>query len=175
MEGYRLEPIVSLVPSNYGCRVDWNLLLLQLVKSQHSTTKRRAKGDCGRALSGTVAIYQVSKYAGAPEEFSRDASLVRGSVHDLITGFCLIAVVYYFNASLYLIDASVRALEPWQAIAISLSSLIGGWIVYDLLCKSPLAKQPKAFALVGFALMTGAAYGLTEVLHHELPTFTLEQ
>ena len=80
-----------------------------------------------------------------------------------ITGMCLVAVVYYFNANMYLIDSSVRELESWQAILISLGFLTGGWIVYDLMCKSPLSKNPLAFAGIGFTLMTATAYGLTEV------------
>jgi uncharacterized membrane protein len=53
--------------------------------------------------------------------------------------------------------------EPWQPVALSIGSLIGGWIIYDLLCKSPLGKRPVAFAVVGFTIMTAVAYGMTQV------------
>ena len=31
------------------------------------------------------------------------------------------------------------------------------------MCKSPLTKKPVLFAITGFAMMTGVAYGLTEI------------
>jgi uncharacterized membrane protein len=56
------------------------------------------------------------------------------------------------------------SLEPWQGIVLSVGGLVGGWIVYDLLCKSPLAKNTTLFAIVGFSLLTAAAFGFSEVL-----------
>jgi hypothetical protein len=41
--------------------------------------------------------------------------------------------------------------ESWQAIGIGLGSLVLGWIVYDLLCRSPLGKHDLAFGGVIFA------------------------
>ena len=127
--------------------------------------KEERKGIAGELFSVHGGhFYQVSKYAGAPEQLPETLHWFKWEAYmTWITGMCLVAVVYYFNANLYLIDPSVRALESWQAIGISLASLTGGWVIYDLMCKSPLAKNALAFAGVGFALMTGAAYGLTEV------------
>ena len=49
------------------------------------------------------------------------------------------------------------------AAGIGVGSLVVGWVVYDLLCRSPLVRFPKVLAALGFALMTGAAFGLSEV------------
>ena len=38
----------------------------------------------------------------------------------------------------------VADLAVWQAIAISLASLAFGWVVYDLICKSPLRRRQHA-------------------------------
>jgi len=109
-------------------------------------------------------FYQVSKYAGAPEKLPETLHWFKWEAYfTWITGFCLIIVVYYLNASISLIDNSVRVLEPWQAISISLASLIGGWVVYDQMCKSALSKNVLAFAGIGFTLMTLAAFGFSEV------------
>jgi uncharacterized membrane protein len=81
-----------------------------------------------------------------------------------LSGFGLLVVVYYIDANLYLIDPGVRALSVPSAIGIAVGSLLAGWIVYDLLCRSPLIERPIAFVLVCFALATGAAWGFTEVL-----------
>jgi len=53
-------------------------------------------------------------------------------------------------------------LSPIQAAAIGVGSLALGWIVYDLLCKSPLGKHDALLALVGFGyvVLTSFAYTL---------------
>ncbi|MCF6288393.1 MAG: urate hydroxylase PuuD, partial [Proteobacteria bacterium] len=38
------------------------------------------------------------------------------------------------------------------------------WIIYDLMCKSPLVHNKKLFALIGFMLLIALAYGLTQLL-----------
>jgi uncharacterized membrane protein len=55
------------------------------------------------------------------------------------------------------------ALSQPVAIAISLGFLAGGWIIYDLLCKSALAKNDKLLGLVIFILVSIAAYALTHI------------
>lgn len=78
-----------------------------------------------------------------------------------ITGFLLLWLVYYSNKGAYLIDPSVKALSPHAATLAGLGFLVGGWLVYDLLFRSPLAKtkliNPVALALAG---------GLVWVLTH---------
>ena len=41
--------------------------------------------------------------------------------------------------------------------------LVVGWLIYDLLTRSPLARNEWAFAAVGYALSVGALYGLTRI------------
>jgi uncharacterized membrane protein len=62
-----------------------------------------------------------------------------------------------------LIDASKLALTTWQAIGIGVASLTVGWLVYDALCRSPLGGNLRAFGVVWFLILTGAAWGLTRV------------
>jgi uncharacterized membrane protein len=54
-------------------------------------------------------------------------------------------------------------MAPWQAIALGLAVLAGGWLVYDALCRSPLGSSLRAFGLVWFLVLTAAAFGLTRV------------
>ncbi len=49
-----------------------------------------------------------------------------------------------------------------MAIAASLAALALAWLIYDLACRSPLGRKTGAFALLGFASMTGVAYGLSQ-------------
>lgn len=44
-----------------------------------------------------------------------------------------------------------------------MGSFIAGWLLYDLLCKSPLKKNPLVFALTGIALLVGFAWFYSHV------------
>ena len=37
-------------------------------------------------------------------------------------------------------------LDPWQAIAISIISLLAGWVIYEGLCRSPLGNNTVVLA-----------------------------
>ena len=64
----------------------------------------------------------------------------------------VLAVQYYWNATAYLIDPGVMALEPWQAIAISVVTLLAGWLIYDGLCRSLAARSGCLVAAVDYRL-----------------------
>jgi uncharacterized membrane protein len=76
----------------------------------------------------------------------------------------MLFIVYYFNASAMMVDKSVADLSSWQAIGVGLGTLVVGWTVYDLLCRSPLGKRDGAFGLVMYLLIVGAAYVLSHLL-----------
>ncbi len=80
-----------------------------------------------------------------------------------ISGILLLAIIYYLGASEYLIDPAVAALPPWLAIAISVVSLIVGWVVYDLLWRSPLAQKPALASAISFVLAVAAAYAFSKL------------
>ena len=75
-----------------------------------------------------------------------------GSYATWLSGFALLAIVYYGGAELYLIDESKMALSIC-AILISLGSLAGVFVVYSLLCRSPLATNPTLLMLVLYAML----------------------
>ena len=112
-------------------------------------------------------FYNVNKYKVAPEQLPKTLHWFKYEAYfTWISGFTLLAIVYYHGAALYLIDPLVAELTPLQATGINgVATLAGGWVVYDLLCKSPLRKQPVAFAGVGFTLLTAVAYGLCSVFN----------
>jgi uncharacterized membrane protein len=49
-----------------------------------------------------------------------------------------------------------------QAIAIGLTSIVGGWIVYDVLCRTKLAEHGLLLGIILMALITGLSYVLSE-------------
>jgi uncharacterized membrane protein len=54
-------------------------------------------------------------------------------------------------------------LEPWEAIAISVVSLLAGWVIYEALCRSPLGRNTALLAALVFALILIASVLYTKV------------
>ena len=109
-------------------------------------------------------FYHVDKYMVAPPRLPEDLIWYKWDAYlTFVSGIVLMAVQYWWSARAYLIDPKLVALEPWQAIAISIASLTAGWLIYDRLCRSPLGEKPLALAAIVFALIVGAAWGYTHV------------
>ncbi|MHA1547217.1 MAG: urate hydroxylase PuuD [Alphaproteobacteria bacterium] len=108
-------------------------------------------------------FFRAEKYLVAPAQMPAELHWFKYEAYfTWITGMALLGVIYYWGADVYLIDAQRLALQPWQAISISVASLLGGWVVYDLVCKSPIGAHRGVLALVVFALIAAAAvfYGV---------------
>ena len=106
-------------------------------------------------------FYHAQKYMVAPPALPEELHWFKYEAYSTwITGFLLLALIYYWGAESFLIDPRVMALEPWAAILISLAFLAGGWLAYDLLCKSPLGRNTTVLAVLVFVFSVAAAYGL---------------
>ena len=110
-------------------------------------------------------FYNPQKYLVAPAELPRELHWFKWEAYTTwLSGFALLTVAYYFNAQAMMVDKSVADLSSWQAIALGLGSLLVGWTVYDLLCRSKLGQHDLAFGGVMFVLIVGASYVLTKLL-----------
>ena len=109
-------------------------------------------------------FYYLEKYKVAPKTIPKHLHWFKYEAYfTWLSGFCLLFVVYYFNASALLIDKNVLDISPLTGIGIGVGSFIVGWIMYDLLCKSPLIKKPIWFTLIGSVLLFGFAYFYSHV------------
>ena len=98
-------------------------------------------------------FYYLEKYKVAPKKIPKDLHWFKYEAYfTWLSGFCLLAIVYYFNAKSFLIDPEVLDIEPLTAIAISIGSLIVGWILYDQICKK-LSNNKVVFTLAITALV----------------------
>jgi len=99
-------------------------------------------------------FYYLEKYKVAPKTIPKHLHWFKYEAYfTWLSGFCLLFVVYYFNASAFLIDKNVLDISAFQGIMIGVSSFVVAWIIYDKMCKSSLIKNQLAFALVGFAFL----------------------
>ncbi|HCL67977.1 MAG TPA: cysteine desulfurase [Gammaproteobacteria bacterium] len=107
-------------------------------------------------------FYHAQKYMVAPDSMPKELHWFKyESYFTWISGFALLAVTYYWSAEAFLIDSSVRDLSVSQAIGISIGSLVAGWIVYDVVCKTPIGRN---LLLLGAAvymiiILAALAYG----------------
>jgi uncharacterized membrane protein len=75
----------------------------------------------------------------------------------------LLALIYWYGAEIYLINPAVAGLSQPAAITIALAFIAGGWLVYDLLCRSPLGRHEKGLSAVLFLLVVLLAWGLAQL------------
>ena len=103
-------------------------------------------------------FFRAEKYLVAPAEMPKELHWFKYEAYfTWVTGMALLAVIYYWGADAYLIDAKRLALQPWQAIVLSGASLIVGWIIYDQICKSPIGARRGVLAVAVFGLIAVAA------------------
>lgn len=57
------------------------------------------------------------------------------SLSTWVSGALLLAVLYWWGASINLVSASAGAITPGIAILISIGSIIASWFIYDTLCR----------------------------------------
>ena len=77
-----------------------------------------------------------------------------------ISGFILLIVVYYADGGTYLIDPGISHISGKMAVAIGPCLLLGGWITYDLLWRSPLGKAYWPAMIISLLLVIGTTFGL---------------
>ncbi|MFH1806520.1 MAG: urate hydroxylase PuuD [Pseudomonadota bacterium] len=119
-------------------------------------------GDAWMVHGG--GFYHVNKWMVAPTSMPPDLHWFKYEAYfTWLTGFALLVTMYYWSAESYLIDPSVLPLGKWDAIIISLLSLIAGWVIYDVMCKSAIGKNTGTLAVGVFVLALAASWLFTHV------------
>lgn len=109
-------------------------------------------------------FYHKKKYQVAPDHMPDDLHWFKWEAYfTWMSGFLLLALMYYYGANQFLIDANRLPLERWQATGIGLAALLGGWVFYDRLCKSPVGRNNALFGWIWFGMLMLAGWGLTQV------------
>lgn len=109
-------------------------------------------------------FYYLEKYKVAPKTIPRHLHWFKYEAYfTWLSGFGLLVIIYYFNANALLIDPSVCRLSNAEAIGIGVGSFVAAWCMYDLLCKSPLRKQPLLFSVIGLLVLAGFAWFYSQV------------
>ncbi|MDH3453317.1 MAG: urate hydroxylase PuuD [Gammaproteobacteria bacterium] len=130
----------------------------------------REPDDEGKGVGGEVwsvhggGFYHAQKYKTAPAVLPETLHWFKWEAYSTwLSGMFLLILLYWFSAEVYLIDPTIAELSPMLAVAIAAGFIVGGWVVYDLLCKSPLANNDKLFGLVLFVAVSALAWGLCQL------------
>ena len=126
-----------------------------------SNPREGLSGDLWAIHGG--GIYHLEKYKLAPPKMPENLHWFKWEAYATwLSGVALMLVVYYLNPSLYLVKPGVD-LAPGMAIAIGFGSMVIGYMVYHVLCDSPLGKRPALLGAVLFVLIIAAAYGFSQI------------
>ena len=80
-----------------------------------------------------------------------------------ITGILLLVIIYYYNSGVLMVDERVLEITSFNAILISIASLIVSWFIYDFLCKSKIIENNILFTSIIFVLLVLISFGLTKI------------
>lgn len=109
-------------------------------------------------------FYHITKYLVAPPSLPEHLVWFKWeSYTTLLSGFAMLALVYYSGADIYLVNHNAFDMPDFVAILVSIGSLTIGWIVYDFLCKSPVGKSATGLMLLLFVMLIAMAWGYAQV------------
>ncbi|OIQ46403.1 MAG: hypothetical protein BM565_11840 [Gammaproteobacteria bacterium MedPE] len=132
-----------------------------LEKPPQWKTDKGIGGDLWAIHGG--GFYEVAKYKHAPEQMPKLLHWFKWEAYSTwLTGFVLLALMFYLGAETYLIDPSVSDISPTLAISIGLASIAGGWLIYDLLCRTKLSDHGVALGIILMILICGLSYALSQ-------------
>lgn len=173
MEAYILDSLNLLIRwLHIITGIAWIGASFYFVMLDMSLRRPEKETDAERGVFGELwavhggGFYQSQKFLAGPlgEPLTEHLHWSKWEAYTTwLSGMSLLILMYWFNAELYLIDPSVMALGKPAAILISLVFLVGGWLIYDYLCKSALADNENRLAVIVLLLCVVAAWGLTQV------------
>jgi len=103
-------------------------------------------------------FYYLQKFKSYPEKLPKHLHWFKWEAYfTLITGFSLFVVVYYYNASSYLVKAGTE-ISSATGILLSLAGLVLGWLIYDNITKSSLVKKQWLISLIMLLVVAFSAF-----------------
>jgi len=109
-------------------------------------------------------FYYLEKYQVAPPSLPEHLHWFKWEAYATwLSGFSLLAVVYYGSANVYLIDPRIADISTPVAIGVSMGTLVMAWLVYDGLCRSPVGRHTWVLSAGIAALLVLLSWGLCQI------------
>ena len=120
------------------------------------------KGELWAVHGG--GIYEVAKYRLGPAKMPETLHWFKWEAYSTwLTGMALLVLIFYVGADSYLIDPSISELSRTEAITYGISFILGGWLVYELLCSTAVITNGLATALCFTLIAAITSWGLTNL------------
>ena len=120
------------------------------------------KGELWAVHGG--GIYEVAKYRLGPAKMPETLHWFKWEAYSTwLTGMALLVLIFYVGADSYLIDPSISELSRTEAITYGISFILGGWLVYELLCSTAVITNGLATALCLTLIAAITSWALTSL------------
>jgi len=120
--------------------------------------------DADGILQHSGWFYRVERLNVTPEKFSKNLIIFKWQSYlTFITGMQLLIIIYYANSKILMIDKRVNEnITPLMGIGISIFSIIGSWLIYDLICRSKLINKKIIFPIILLIIGAVISFCLTK-------------
>jgi len=140
-------------------------IALDLSLRQNQNLPPKSHGEAWQVHGG--GFYHLVKYLVAPSKLPSELTWFKWEAYATwVSGFALLALIYYAGAELYLIDMIKYDFEKYEAILISIFGIIFGWLVYDITCRISLKTNVYTLILSIFILITVMSWTYSELFSY---------
>ena len=142
-----------------------NSFLFNYLDNQLEKNMTSKEVDADGILQHSGWFYRVERLNAVPEKFSKNLIIFKWQSYlTFITGMLLLIIIYYANSKILMIDKRVNEnITPLMGIGISIFSIIGSWLIYDLICKSKLINNKIIFPVILLIIGTVISLSLTKI------------
>ena len=140
-------------------------IALDLSLKQNKNLPDKSHGEAWQVHGG--GFYHLVKYLVAPSKMPSELTWFKWEAYATwVSGFALLALIYYAGAELYMIDIVKYDLDKYEAVIISLLGVVFGWIIYDFVCR--LSLKTNVYVLISsiFILITVMSWAYSEIFSY---------
>ena len=140
-------------------------IALDLSLKQNKNLPDKSHGEAWQVHGG--GFYHLVKYLVAPSKMPSELTWFKWEAYATwVSGFALLALIYYAGAELYMIDIVKYDLEKYEAVIISLLGVVFGWVIYDFVCRLSLKKNVYVLISSIFILITVMSWAYSEIFSY---------
>ena len=140
-------------------------IALDLSLKQNKNLPDKSHGEAWQVHGG--GFYHLVKYLVAPSKMPSELTWFKWEAYATwVSGFALLALIYYAGAELYMIDIVKYDLEKYEAVIISLLGIVFGWVIYDLVCRLSLKTNVYVIISSIFILITVMSWAYSEIFSY---------
>ena len=140
-------------------------IALDLSLKQGKNLPNKSHGEAWQVHGG--GFYHLVKYLVAPSKLPSELTWFKWEAYATwVSGFALLALIYYAGAELYMIDIIKYDFEKYEAVIMSILGIIFGWLIYDIICRISL--KTNVYTLIGsiFILITAMSWVYSEIFSY---------